>query len=139
MEIPKLIQRKIRTSSAKEGYLGAVKFFSDLTVYALGSEQFPHDAEVSGTISGAHNRNAIRNLLLLTRSATRMTGFIMESMDRPSIKVSIFRDETMVVEFRTVFTSDGKVTFIEPLMLWDMRSGEEILHRNSDGTLSLVD
>lgn len=143
LEIPKAIQEKILTSPAKEGFLGAVNFFSDLTQYALGSDKFPHNPSVEGTISASHSSNAMRNLLLITRYAftTRMTGFLRENdMGRPAIEVTVYYENKAVgAKFLAVFWHDGKVASIIPLIQWDTYTGGPILRHEGGSKFTLVD
>ncbi|MEQ1561525.1 MAG: hypothetical protein ABL899_02250 [Nitrospira sp.] len=139
LEIPKAIQEIIPTSPAKKGFFGAVKLFADLTLYAAGSDEFREDLRVNGVLSSAQNGNAVRNLLLLTRSCTRMTGFVKENyMERPSIEVTIYNDKTVVAKFLAVFWHGGNIAVVEPLVLWDTHSGEPTLIRVNGGTFRLA-
>lgn len=139
LEFPKGIQEKISTAKSL-GYLAAMKFFNDLTLHALGSSEFPYDPFIEGSISATHSDNGVRNLLLLTQSATRMTGFMKENqMGRPAIEITIYREKAVLAKFLTVFWDDGKVACIEPLQEWDTYTGAKILQHLGGKRLLLLD
>ena len=140
LEIPKGIQEKIPTSPALKGFLGAVKFFNELTQYALGSNEFPHDPHISSLGSASHSKNGVRTLLHLVRSATRMTGFLKENyMERPTIEVTVYNDKVVVAKFAVVFWHDGKIADMEMLKEWDTYSGWQGLIHLGGSRFKLVD
>jgi hypothetical protein len=139
LEIPQGIQEKIPTSPAKEGYLGAVKFFNDLTQYALGSDEFPHSPYIEGSSSHSHSVNGVRNLLQLVRSSTRMTGFMKDYKQRPTIEVTVYHDKVVVAKFAAIFWHGGRIARMEMLREWDTYSGGQFLKYLGGREFLLVD
>ncbi len=142
LEIPRWVQEKIPTSPAKEGFMGAVKFFNNLTLYGSGADEFPEYPymSVKGAFLASHSKGAFRNLLLLIKSATRMTGFLKENyMERPAIEVTVYHEKVVVAKFLAVFWHDGKIAGIDPLKEWDMHTGVQTLRYLGGSRFVLVD